>query len=103
MRTGTYVAAFLLCLTCACASHPAPPAQIPQSEVSWITKDPVAVEAPPPAAGDIQFTVTSRKAKAAPAEEEGAPIVQPLKANSCNTTGVTSTGVLTQQHVHAAQ
>jgi hypothetical protein len=90
MRTTFYIAPFLFILSAACAhSAPQPLTVLPPPEFA-----PSATSlSSAPAPGDIQFTVSEPKAKAAPADET-VTTLQPQKAS---TDGVRS------QHVHAAQ
>jgi hypothetical protein len=101
MRTSTYVASFLFALCGGCASTKLPPqgpAPLSEAELTPVSQ---AAPVAPSVAGDIQFTMTDRKAKAAPEVDDpsAATTLQPTKAS---TSGVTTTGVTTQ-HVHASQ
>ena len=101
MRTSPYVA-FLLVLSAGCASAvrqaPSSVPALPEAE-----PDPVSAtvsQAPLTVAGDIQFTMAERKAKAPPTTED--PSTTTLQPQKASTSGVTSTGV-TMQHVHSSQ
>jgi len=102
MSHSPYVVPFLLVFA-GCASS-APVVKSPVLPDPELDLAPVAQEAPPAApqaAGDIQFTMTERRAKAAPDADDGssptsATTLQPLKAS---TSGVTTTGVA-NQHIH---
>jgi hypothetical protein len=77
------------------SSVPALPEAEPEPVSSTVSQAPLTV------AGDIQFTMAERKAKAPPTPEDpsSTTTLQPQKAS---TSGVTSTGV-TLQHVHSSQ
>jgi len=103
MRTISYVVPFLLVLCAGCASsvRQAPTAIPPLPEAEHEPVSATMSQAPLTVAGDIQFTMSDRRAKAPPATEDLSPAttLQPQKAS---TSGVTSTGV-TLQHVHSSQ
>jgi hypothetical protein len=104
MRTSSYVVSFLMILCgagCASSVRQAPSSvpALPEAEPDPVSS--TVSQAPLTVAGDIQFTMAERKAKAAPTTEDTstATTLQPQKAS---TSGVTSTGV-TMQHVHSSQ
>ncbi len=84
-----------------CASAPPPPLTELPPPVGVDKADYIAPPAAPAVAGDIQFTVTDRGAKTAPAgDDQQAGTLQVTKAN---TSGMTSTGTIKSQHIHSAQ
>ena len=103
MRTCSFIAPFLfIALAAGCASNKLAQPKTPD-ELFQVNEPASATPPPPPppsVAGDIQFTMSERQAKSAPADETtSATALTPAKAN---TTGMTTTGV-TVQHVHSSQ
>lgn len=104
MRHHLHILPFLLVLAgCASSARPASTPAFSDLVPETVFAPAVPAGQPvaaPQAAGDIQFTMTERKGKSEPASDETAPAttLAPMKSY---TSGVTSTGVMTQQHVHA--
>jgi hypothetical protein len=100
-----YVSVLLLSQLAACAAATPPrvnaPA-VPTLEQDLAMAGPVAREPAPPTEGDIQFTVTARKAKAEPEAADDDSNGTPLQATKACTSGMTSTGT-NAQRVHSAQ